>query len=252
MWQAAIVIFAYFFIFFIVGTLVKNNSIIDIGWGFGFVLTAWILFFWSGDYASGKILANVLVSFWGLRLFYHIMRRNLGKPEDFRYQKWRKDWGKWVVPRAFLQIYMLQGVFMFLVGIAVNYGNIYGMTWSWWMMSGVLVFLIGYVFEVISDRQLRQHVSNPENKGKIIMSGLWKYSRHPNYFGEALLWWGIFLVVLFGVGIKGWFLIISPLTITLLIRYVSGVPLLEKRMERYAGWSEYAKKTSIFFPFPKR
>ncbi|HPJ24149.1 MAG TPA: DUF1295 domain-containing protein, partial [Bacillota bacterium] len=101
MWQAALIVFAYFLVFFILGTILKNNSIVDIGWGLGFVVTAWILFFLSKDYSLGKIIVNVLVSLWGLRLFYHISRRNIGKPEDFRYQKWRSEWGKYVIPRAF-------------------------------------------------------------------------------------------------------------------------------------------------------
>ncbi|HOO43758.1 MAG TPA: DUF1295 domain-containing protein, partial [Bacillota bacterium] len=198
MWQAALIVFAYFLVFFILGTILKNNSIVDIGWGLGFVVTAWILFFLSKDYSLGKIIVNVLVSLWGLRLFYHISRRNIGRPEDFRYQKWRNEWGKYVIPRAFLQVYMLQGVFMFIIGYAVFYANVNGLNMSWWMVIGGIVFLLGYFFEVVGDKQLRNHVSNKENKGKLINTGLWKYTRHPNYFGEALLWWGVFAVLVAG------------------------------------------------------
>jgi len=223
---------------------------VDIGWGIGFVITAWILFFISGDYSFAKILANIMVSLWGLRLFYHILKRNYGKPEDFRYQKWRQDWGKYVVPRAFLQIYLFQALFMFLIGAAINFGNGIELNLSYWMIFGALIFLIGYYFEVVGDRQLRNHVTNPSNKGKLIDTGLWKYTRHPNYFGEAVIWWGIFLFVLAG-GVP-WYFVFSPITITILIRFVSGVPLLEKRMSKYIGWKEYAEKTSIFIPFLKK
>lgn len=250
MWQAAEIIFAYFFIFFVVGTIIKNNSVVDIGWGLGFVLISWILFFLSRDYSTGKIVVNVLVSLWGLRLFYHILKRNFKKPEDFRYQNWRKEWGKYVVPRAFLQVYMLQGLFMLVIGWSVFSANVNGIIWSWTMLIGIVVFMLGYLFEFIGDRQLRKHISNFENKGKLINTGLWKYTRHPNYFGEAVLWWGIFLVTVFGGG--AWYLFFSPLAITLLIRFVSGVPLLEKRMVKYEGWKEYAAKTSIFIPFLKK
>lgn len=250
MWTAVWIILIYFSLFFIVGTIIKNNSIVDIGWGFGIVLTAWLLFFFSKDYTIGKIIVNTMVSLWGLRLFYHILKRNLFKAEDFRYQKWRKDWGKYVVPRAFLQVYMLQGLFMFIVGFAANYANVYGINFSWWMLIGVVVFLIGYYFEAVGDAQLKKHVNNPENKGKLIQTGLWKHTRHPNYFGEAVLWWGVFLVIL--IGGAPWYLVVSPIAITLLIRFVSGVPLLEKRMVKYEGWEEYAKKTSIFIPFLKK
>lgn len=251
MWTAALIIFLYFLVFFIVGTLLKNNSIVDIGWGIGFVITAWILFFLSNDYSLGKIIVNLMVSFWGLRLFYYILQRNIFKEEDFRYQNWRKEWGKWVIPRAFLQVYMLQGVFMFAVGLAVNYANIYGVTFSWWMLIGLFVWLVGYAFEVVGDAQLKRHIKNPNKETKLIKWGLWKYTRHPNYFGEAVLWWGIYLVVLFGGG--PWWLFVSALVITLLVRFVSGVPMLEKRMSKYEGWDEYAAKTNAFIPwFPKK
>ena len=250
MWNAVWIILIYFTLFFILGTILKNNSVVDIGWGIGFVLTAWILFFFSGSYGIGKIIVNIMVSLWGIRLFYYILKRNWGKPEDFRYQKWRKDWGKYVIPRAFLQVYLLQGFFMFLVGLAVNYANIFGLNYSWWMLIGVIVFLVGYLFEVIGDYQLKKHIQNKDNKGKIIQTGLWKYTRHPNYFGEALLWWGIFLTVIIGGG--KWYLVLSPIVITLLVRFISGVPLLEKRMEKYEGWQEYADKTSVFIPFLKK
>ncbi len=249
MTQAIFIIFIYFLIFFLIGTIIKNNSIVDIGWGFGFVVTAWGLMILSANITITKILVNVLVSLWGLRLFYHILRRNVFAKEDFRYQKWREEWGKYVIPRAFLQVYMLQGFFMFVVGLAVNYANVNTLTWSWWSLIGVLVFLIGYLFEVFGDRQLRKHVNDKSKKGTLIQTGLWKYTRHPNYFGEAVLWWGIWLVVAVSGG--PWYLVIAPIAITLLLRFVSGVPLLEKRMSKYQGWEEYAKNTSAFIPFLK-
>ncbi|MGD9910645.1 MAG: DUF1295 domain-containing protein [Candidatus Izemoplasmatales bacterium] len=247
---AALIIFVYFFLFFLVGTILKNNSIVDVGWGFGFVLVAWVLMFLSGDFGWDKIMINILVSLWGLRLFYYILKRNLFKEEDFRYKKWREDWGKYVIPRAFLQVYLFQGFFMFVVGLAVNYANWYGLHLNGWMIFGVIVFLIGYFFEVVGDRQLRNHVNHPSTKGTLIQTGLWKYTRHPNYFGESVIWWGIWLVVTIGGGPI--YLIVAPLTITLLLRYVSGVPLLEKRMSKYPGWDQYAKHTSAFIPFLKK
>ena len=114
---AAIIIFAYFFTLFVIGTLLKNNSIVDIGWGIGFVILAWILFFLRLPVSLVRTSITLLVSLWGLRLFYHILKRNHGKPEDFRYVAFREAWGKWVVPRAFLQVYMLQGALMFLIAL---------------------------------------------------------------------------------------------------------------------------------------
>ncbi len=254
-----IIIFSYFFIFFVIATIIKNNSIVDIGWGLGFVITAWILMIIYG-FTIEKLVVNILVSLWGLRLFYHIMKRNLFKDEDFRYKAWRKAWGKWVVPRAFFQIFMLQGLFMFIVGISVFYLNIYGFTdgvhlsvlgWVTLIIADLL-WLFGYLFEVIGDRQLRKHIANPNKEQKLMTKGLWQYTRHPNYFGEAVIWWALALMVVAGSDLISLFVFISPIVITFLLRFVSGVPMLEKRMSKSPGWDQYAKKTNAFFPWFKR
>ena len=249
---AAIIIFAYFFTLFVIGTLLKNNSIVDIGWGIGFVILAWILFFLRLPVSLVRTSITLLVSLWGLRLFYHILKRNHGKPEDFRYVAFREAWGKWVVPRAFLQVYMLQGALMFLIALpfilleqeakAVN---------APLFVLGLIVFATGFAFESIGDAQLKAFLKKTENRGKIMTSGLWRYTRHPNYFGEATLWWGIFLLALSG-GVTP-FAVIGPVTITLLLLFVSGVPLLERSMKDKPGYAQYAEMTSIFIPwFPKK
>jgi len=253
---ALLIIFIYFLIFFVVATAIKNNSIVDIGWGLGFVVTAWILFF-LGDpsvLTIEKIILNLMVSFWGLRLFYHILKRNAFQEEDFRYKKWREEWGKWVVLRAFFQVFMLQAVFMYLIGFGVFYVNMLQTTMDitlWIMIVGLIIWLMGYAFEVIADKQLRDFIARENKKHQLMMEGLWQYTRHPNYFGEAILWWGIFIVVLaFDAPIA---FIISPIAITLLLRFVSGVPMLEKRMSKKEGWEDYAEKTNAFFPWtPKK
>ncbi|MDT8336320.1 MAG: DUF1295 domain-containing protein [Candidatus Izemoplasmatales bacterium] len=255
---AALVILVYFLVFFIVATIIKNNSIVDIGWGLGFVVTAWILFFIKADYGIEKIIVNILVSLWGLRLFYHILKRNIFAEEDFRYKKWREDWGKWVVPRAFLQIFMLQGFFMFVVGLGIFWINVTTFTGDLSipvLVIGVIIWIIGYYFEVVGDRQLKKHIANKNKKQKLMTTGLWKYTRHPNYFGEAVMWWGIFVIVLAlpTDSIRKYIAVISPLVITYLLRFVSGVPLLEKKMKESPGWDEYAKVTNAFIPwFPKK
>ncbi len=255
---AGVIIFVYFFIFFVIATFIKNNSIVDVGWGIGFVITSWILMVTYG-YSIEKLVINLLVSLWGIRLFYHILKRNLFKEEDFRYQAWRKAWGKWVVPRAFLQIFMLQGIFMFIVGIGAFYVNIYGFSlnnlsiWAYIGLGlGIFIWIIGYAFEVIGDRQLRHHIANPKKDQKLMTKGLWAYTRHPNYFGEALLWWGIALFVIVGGGLSSLYVIISPIVITYLLRFVSGVPMLEKRMSKSEGWEAYASKTNAFIPWFKK
>ena len=247
-----LLIFVYFFIFFIVGTLIKNNSIVDMGWGIGFVLVAWFVFLRSESQPLPQILMTLFVSIWGLRLFYHILKRNLGKPEDFRYATWRKDWGKFVIPRAFLQVYMLQGVFMFLVSLAVIlFPSQVSQVSLPVMIVGACIWILGFFFEAVGDYQLKVFIANPDNRGKIMQTGLWRFTRHPNYFGEATMWWGIFLIALSG-GTSP-IAIISPITITCLLLFVSGIPLLEKSMKTKPGFEEYASKTSIFIPwFPKK
>jgi len=252
---ALLVIFIYFTIFFMIATLIKNNSIVDIGWGLGFVVVAWVLFFFGDPavHTLEKVIINVMVSFWGLRLFYHILKRNAFQEEDFRYKKWREDWGQWVILRAFFQVFMLQGLFMYVIGSGVFYINMLeeANTILWWLITiGLVIWLLGYLFEIIGDQQLKKFIARKDKDKKLMTEGLWQYTRHPNYFGESLLWWGIFITVI-GLNAPIAF-VVSPIAITVLLRFVSGVPLLEKRMSQRQGWDAYAKKTNAFFPwFPK-
>ncbi len=248
--QVAILLFIYFVLFFITAIVKKDNSIVDIGWGFGFVLAV-LYTLVRGPMTWVNILVTLMVTIWGVRLGLHILNRKIGKPEDFRYQKWREEWNNFYL-RSFFQIFMLQGFLLFLivypsvkvVSTEVDNLGLLGFV-------GIAVWLIGFAFEVISDWQLKKFLEQRSNKQEIMDSGLWKYSRHPNYFGESMVWWGIFLVALDTVG--GIFIIVSPLLITFLVRFVSGVPLLEKRYEDHENYQKYAEKTNIFVPwFPKK
>ena len=247
--QSAIIIASYFIIWFILASILKNASVVDIGWGFGFVLVSWIIFFQSVTVVT--IMTTIFVSLWGLRLTYHVFKRNHGKPEDFRYAKFRKEWGKFYHVRSFFQLFMFQALIMFLVSVAFIY--IYrspSIESILLIVIGAVIWAAGFLIEMIADLQLKNFTSSKDNKGKIINTGLWKYSRHPNYFGESVVWWGIFFIAI-GVGAP-WFSIISPLTITLIIRFVSGVPMLEKRIAKKEGYSAYKDKTSIFIPWFKK
>ncbi len=251
--ESIIVLFVYFFLFFLVGTLIKNNSIVDMGWGIGFVILAWFTTLRSGNLGGANLLITILISIWGVRLFYHIMKRNLGKEEDFRYAKWREEWGKWVVLRAFFQVYMLQGVFMFIVAlpvILINTRDTPGGI-SLFALIGLGIWIIGFFFESVGDYQLKKFKENPKNKGKIMSSGLWKYTRHPNYFGEATMWWGLAIISVSAGGSPAVF--VSPIVITYLLLFVSGVPMLEKSFDKRPGYQEYKEVTPKFFPwFPKK
>ena len=223
----------------------------DVAWGLGFVLLAWASFLLSRDFGTRGLLVNTLVSIWGLRLAGHIHSRNKGKPEDYRYLSWRRKWGKYFFVRSYLQVYLLQGFLLFLIVLPVTviHKNPVAAL-GWFDFFGVAVWFLGFYFEVVGDAQLSHFIKNQANKGKLMQSGLWAYTRHPNYFGEVTLWWGIWLISL--AVPNGWLTVIGPLTITILILKVSGIPLLEKKMAGNAQFAEYERRVSIFFPLPPK
>jgi steroid 5-alpha reductase family enzyme len=246
MFYGVIVIYGLFLLLFVIGTIKKNNSIVDMFWGMGFVLSAIVMFAVHKQYNLFGIILLSLVSLWGVRLSYHIIKRNWGKEEDFRYQKWRQDWGKYVVVRALLQVYLSQATLMVIISISIQYGMMYISTFQVVSLIGVVVFLIGYYFQVRGDRELRRFVKTKEKP--LLTSGLWSITRHPNYFGESVMWLGFYLFVLLNGG--AWWLVVSPITITLILRLIS-IPLLEKSMMKKEGWDEYSKRVSIFIPYIK-
>lgn len=249
--QSAVIIFFYFFFFFLLAQIAGNNSIVDMGWGAGFVLLTLFTMISQGAFTSRSILLALMIIIWGSRLSYHIIRRNWGKPEDFRYVRWRKEWGQWVTLRAFFQVFMLQGFMMLIIAspiILVNASHKAGLNML--DLLGFFIWMIGFYFEAAGDSQLARFKEDPANKGRIIKTGLWRYTRHPNYFGEVTMWWGVFLLAISVP--QGWMSVISPLTITWLMLFVSGVPMLEKKYENNAEFQAYARQTNRFLPwFPK-
>ena len=248
---AAITIFVFMAAIFVLAQLLRNNSIVDIAWGLGFIVVTAALALREPVLYPAKAFVMVFVLIWGLRLSTHVFSRNRGKPEDFRYAKMRKDWGKAVVAKSFVFIFMLQGLLMLVVSLPITVvfssparplGPL--------TILGALVFAAGFVFEVVGDRQLAAHIRDPSNRGKLMTRGLWSTTRHPNYFGEATLWWGIGLVAL--PSSNGGVALLGPLTITLLLVFVSGVPLLERKYAGRPDWEAYKARTSKFVPwFPK-
>jgi len=247
----AISLFAYMSLWFVFSLIKKRNDVADVAWGLGFILIAWTSFFLSGNSGTRGLLVGALVSIWGLRLSWHIHSRNKGKAEDYRYLAWRKQWGRLFYLRSYLQIYLLQGFLLYLIAIPIMVININNSSaLNWLDFVGVFVWIIGFYFEVRGDYELAQFVKNPANKGKIMQNGLWAYTRHPNYFGEVTLWWGIFIVSLGSAPF--FYTLIGPLTITILILFVSGIPLLEKKYAGNPDFEDYKKRTSVFFPLPTK
>jgi steroid 5-alpha reductase family enzyme len=263
----SIVILIHFTIYFFRAVKQNNFGIIDIGWGQGFVIVVWLLmiyrvFILGANANAIGYLTLILTSIWGLRLSSHIGQRNHGKPEDKRYVAMRaKIKPPYVLLKSYVNIFLLQALFMLIIALVLVFNVMSGFAnpvdpvMLIPIMLGVVVWLGGYFFQSVGDRQLAIFVANPDNKGKLMTQGLWAYTRHPNYFGEVLMWWGIAILGFangFGVAIAliG---LISPLVVTWLLRYVSGVPLLEKHMKTKPGFSDYEKTTNIFFPwFPKK
>ena len=244
--------YATFLVFistFLFAVFLRNNSIVDIIWGIGFVVIAYFSYLVSGHSARSTIIL-VLVAIWGFRLALHIFSRNFNKPEDYRYAEMRANWGDWWVIRSFLQIYLLQWLLMQLISTPIVLNSKATGALSLFDYLGIIIWLIGFFFEVVGDSQLASFMRDKKNKGKLMTTGLWRYTRHPNYFGEATLWWGISLIAYSGTG--SYLVFLGPIIINFLLLFVSGIPLLEKKSKSRPGWDTYAKKTSIFFPLPPK
>ncbi len=248
--QIGLLILGYASIWFVVALILKRNDVADIAWGLGFITVSSYLFM-TQPASSVAYLIYGLVSVWGIRLAMHIGLRSKGKAEDFRYRQWREEWGKWFVIRSYLQVYVLQGFFMLIISVPIIIAGVKASN-KVNLLTGVgfMMWLIGFAFEAIGDYQLSVFIKNKTNKGDVIQTGLWKYSRHPNYFGEVLLWWGIFIITL-PIPNSFWG-IISPITITFLLLYVSGIPMLEAKYKNNPQFQDYKKRTSAFFPLPPK
>ncbi len=236
---------------FLIGVLMERNDIADVGWGIGIMLSAVIALAINGTKGPLVSLLLALVLLWCLRLSVRVFLRNAKKSEDYRYVAWRQVWsGRWFYTRTYLQIYLLQGILMIVVAAplinASLAGNNEGL--SVFAYLGAIIWLIGFAFEVIADFQLDEFSKNPNNRGKILMTGLWKFSRHPNYFGEILMWWGIWLMV-FPLPYS-LLALIGPVTVTYLILKVSGVPALESKYLHNNEWQNYKDHTSMLVPLP--
>jgi steroid 5-alpha reductase family enzyme len=254
--QVFLGLFLFFNIFFLIGLIKKDFSVIDIAWGLSFFLVWLISWIASGVTLSSRLLLiGVITGIWAFRLSGYIFYRSLKKgQEDYRYAAWRKEWGSRVNQTAYIRVYMLQLILALIIAspliLVFKFETkiIFGTTTD---LLGLALWIIGFLFEAIGDYQKNKFKSILGNQDKFCDIGLWKYTRHPNYFGEALLWWGIFFIVINAVPI--YFAICSPILLSFLLLKVSGVAMLEKTYEKRPGFEEYKKTTNRFIPwFVKR
>ena len=236
----------------IVSVAIRNASIVDIVWGAGFAINAWVLVLVLDADSTRQILVAVLVGIWGARLAGYLARRNLGHGEDWRYVAMRKKFGAKFPVISLVTVFGLQGVLMWIVSLPVMFSNADSTPGVGPIaVMGIMVWLVGFAFESVGDYQLAKFKKDPANSGKVMDQGLWSLTRHPNYFGDALLWWGIGIVAAeTGSGVIGF---VGPMVMTYLLMKVSGVPILEKSLgRRREGYAEYVARTSGFIPRPPK
>jgi steroid 5-alpha reductase family enzyme len=246
-------ILAMMLLLWLASLALKNASIVDIFWGTAFVLANWVYFLLTPNGSpERKLLISLLVTVWGLRLSFYILWRNHGKPEDFRYQKWRRENGASWWWRSFFQVFVLQGLLAWIISMPLLLAQAAGQPARLGVLdfAGLLLWAVGFFFESVGDWQLARFRANPANRGKVLAGGVWRYTRHPNYFGDSAQWWGFYLVA---AAAGGWWSIYSPILMTFLLLRVSGVALLEKTLETRPQYREYIERTSSFIPwFPRK
>lgn len=252
--QALLLIMIMMTILWVISIVIKNVSIVDLFWGLGFVLVASFYFLKTEGYFPRKTLLMILVSLWGFRLSAYLAWRNIGKGEDFRYKEFRRRFGEkrywWI---SFFQTFLLQGILMWLISAPLLGGQLHARENTLGILdyTGLAIWIIGILFEAGGDFQLSVFKANPSNKGKVLNTGFWRYTRHPNYFGDSAVWWGFGLLSLSG---GAYLPALGSVLMTLLIIKVSGVALLEKSLkEQKPEYKEYIENTSAFLPwFPKK
>lgn len=247
-----IVVLSYMLVAFAVAIMKKHYGVADIAWGVGFIVAAIASLALNPPVTDRKLLVTFFVFLWGVRLSSYLWVRMSGEAEDWRYKERREQWGDVASVRIFFQVFVVQGILLLLIAMPVLYVNTYGGgPFAWTDVVGVVLWCVGFSYEVVSDSQLFRFKRDQRHKKQIFANGLWRYSRHPNYFGECLMWWGIFLIAL---SIPGGFLTgFGPLLITFLLLRVSGVPLLERHMSTRPNFDRYCRQTSMIIPwFPRR
>lgn len=251
---SALFILVYVTAWFFAALALRRNDVADVAWGLGPALLSWWLLLRPGSPRTpAMILVTLLVTVWGVRLAYHVARRGFhpGVGEDPRYAAWRAEW-RFFVLRSYVQVFLLQGFFMLIISlpvILVASWPVSGDTTA--VVAGVILWLAGFTFELVGDEQLARYLAEPlTTRAPVMDRGLWAWTRHPNYFGESVMWWGLGVAALSVP--YGWIGLASPITITWLLVAISGIPPIERRHSGDPDWQAYRERTSAFLPRPPR
>ncbi len=252
--KALIAIMSMMTILWIVSVFLKNVSIVDLFWGIGFIVASSCYYYYGSGNPGRKIILESLVIIWGLRLCVYLSWRNHGKGEDFRYQEFRKKYGParywWI---SYFQVFLLQGILMWVISAPLLGAQYLSKSGNLSILDflALIIWLIGFTFEAGGDFQLARFISDNQNKGKLLTRGFWRYTRHPNYFGDSAVWWSFGI---FSIAGGSYLPVIGSILMTVLIIRVSGVALLEKSLKvKKPGYEEYVRHTNAFLPwFPRK
>ncbi len=245
---AGLVVLTLMVVVWLISVLLNDASIVDMVWGFGFVLVAWVTYLLSDSTGPRSLLMALLVTVWGLRLSGYLVWRNFGEDEDKRYQKIRAKSPESFWWKSLFTVFLLQGVLMWVISIPVVAAQTSGSGLIWLDFLAIAIWGVGILFESVGDYQLARFKARPGSEDEVMDSGLWRYTRHPNYFGDFCVWWGHYLVA---VAAGGWWTLFSPLVMSFLLMRFSGVTLLEKTItSRRPGYADYVARTNTFFPGP--
>ncbi len=245
-----LVTLAYMTLLWLLSLARKDASIVDVFWGLGFVLLAVVYFAVTDGFVGRKILVTVLVAVWGSRLSLYVLWRNWGKGEDPRYRRWREEAGARFWWTSLFRVFLLQGLVLWLVSAPILGAHFYESANELTVVDllGTVVWSVGFFFEAVGDWQLARFKADPTNRGKVMRRGLWAYTRHPNYFGDATVWWGYFVIA--AGTLDGYWTVFGPVLMTFLLLRVSGVALLERtQAATKPEYRDYVESTSAFIPW---
>jgi steroid 5-alpha reductase family enzyme len=247
------VVLAAMLLLWVVSLATHDVSIVDVFWGLGFVLIAAVAAIGGDGYAARKLLVTALTAVWGLRLASYLLWRSWGAGEDYRYQAMRRRHGTRFRWTSLYTVFGLQGVLMWVISLPVQVAQLAPLPsrLTAFDLAGTILWAIGITFEAVGDWQLARFKADPANADRVMDRGLWAYTRHPNYFGDAVVWWGLLLVAAAAPG--GVWTAVGPALMTYLLMRLSGVPLVERRLQRTRpAYADYAARTSAFVPWPPR